>query len=266
MRKVLWMAEHGSKDHLLERAQYVRAQAVAIRSDYDWLEAAIPEIQAEGFSVYAWRWPACRPYAPPPGGHNPPHWYALDEATYIVRLIQAGLDGYIADPEGDNDQGHADWDYEEPHQSPTNAELAVTFCDTIKIAGRKKNPKFLFGLTSGNRYPQNKPHIPWPEFVAHADALYPQCYWWADGVAENGGTAQSAYDLGVNSWNQIAPLAMPIVPIIGHITQPGDGSPIAAFQQVIDAHKLSEFHIYTCSDASLAAEFRRNWDALRNLS
>jgi len=266
MRKVLWMADGGTKDHLLQQADYIRAQAVCIRTDYDWLAGAITEIKNKGFSVYAWRWPACRRYVPPPGGKIPPHWFADDEAAYVITLINAGLDGYIADPEDDNHQDHQDWNYQDPNQSPTNAELAVRFCDTIKIAGRKKTPNFLFGLTSGNRYPQGKPNIPWPEFVAHSDALYPQCYWWADGSIENGGTAQSAYDFGMNSWRKIAPASMTIVPIIGHITQPGDGSEIAAFQKIIDANKLTEVHIYTCSDGALDPRFKANWDAFRNLS
>ena len=75
------------------------------------------------------------------------HLKAGLEAKFVVDLIGSGLDGYIVDAESDADSPANDWN--QPtlpnNQTDTLASLANRFCDTIKIAGRNKNPEFLRG-------------------------------------------------------------------------------------------------------------------------
>src|SRR5476651_2500604 len=129
-RKVLWMVD-GFKEDLLERAQYIRAQAVCVRTTNEWLTNSISEIKRRGFDVYAWRWPAIRPTNPPPQ-----HYFADDEAQFAIELISQGLDGYIVDPESDSNGAVNDWN------DSSLSGLANRFCDTVKLAGRSNNPHF----------------------------------------------------------------------------------------------------------------------------
>jgi hypothetical protein len=248
MRKVLWIVD-GNKNRLLKKADYIRAQAVCVRTTNSWLEGSLADIKRQGFDVYGWRWPAV--IEPP---RDPRHHYAMNEAAFVGRLIDAGLDGYIADPESDAGRANDDWN------DRKWAPLANQFCDAIAIPGVRKNPKFIFGTTSGCRYPTLFRQIPWPEFVAHSDALYPQCYWIGDGQPVNGGTPQSAFARGMKSWRTIAPPAMRIIPLIGEIAGV-KAAEIDAYQDIIDANGIGEIHFYTFTD-DVPAE---NWDALRRL-
>jgi hypothetical protein len=245
-RKVLWVVD-GDMAGLLERAHYVRAQAVCIRTTNGWLKGAIPTIKGQGFDVYAWRWPAVRPTNPPPA-----HYYADDEAQYVLGLIAGGLDGYIADPESDGDQGVNDWN------DSQLANLANQFCDTIKIAGRQKNPQFLFGITSGCNYPTLMKNIPWSVFVAHCDAVYPQMYW-APNI-RNRHTPEDAYNVGMTSWRTVVPGSMKVYPIVGEI-ETVKADEIARFGTIMTNNSISEVHFYTYTSQIPP----QNWDALRNL-
>jgi hypothetical protein len=91
----------------------------------------VQRIKRLGFDVYAWRWPAVvKP------DNDPGHHYALNEAAFVGKLIDQGLDGYIADPEADRGRETDNWN------KAKWAPLATQFCDAIKISGRKKNKKF----------------------------------------------------------------------------------------------------------------------------
>ena len=236
MRKVLWLVD-GDKSALLNAANYIRAQVLCIRTTNSWLQGSIGSLKSQGFDVYAWRWPNAKPIDP-----DPKHLYAMNEAQFVTGLIDAGLDGYIVDPECDKQGQDNCWN------SASLAPLANQFCDAIKLYGRNKNPNFLFGTTSGGQYPKSFPKIPWSAFVAHSDALYPQCYWYADGTSQNGGTPQKSYTKCTTSWKTIAPASMRIVPIIGAITEV-KASDISAYQEIISTNGLSELHFYTYEKA-----------------
>jgi hypothetical protein len=142
--KVLW-TYNVDKKGFLDKAKYIGASGVCIRTDLNWLAEAIPEIQNDGIKVYAWRWPAVRPT------RGVPHYYAPDEAKYVIdTLIPAGLDGYIVDAESDGPRKpNRQWD----NQSLDVKKLATDFCVEIVKAGQKK-PAFHFGMTSGGSYPK----------------------------------------------------------------------------------------------------------------
>ena len=211
MKTALWVTslQTANVDTLLANATRSRASIVCIRSTSEALPAAIQMFERHGIDVYSWRWPAVR--KPKPGGA--PHYYALDEAEYVVStLIPAGLKGYIVDPESDgpgqvNDCNSAD-----------HAELAERFCDTIKQGASGK--PFHFGVTSGCQYPTNHAQIPWKVFVDAADALYPQTYWRAEGkngcVTVHGDTPAESYRRGMASWQTIA-AGRPLVAIAGEL-------------------------------------------------
>ena len=82
MRKVLWVVD-GDKDALLERAKYVGAQAVCIRTTNAWLKGSVQAIKQWGFDVYAWRWPSVDPSS------NTNHHYVEAEIDFVKGLIAA---------------------------------------------------------------------------------------------------------------------------------------------------------------------------------
>jgi hypothetical protein len=102
MRKVLWIVD-GDKDALLERARYVGAQAVCIRTTNAWLKGSVQAIKQWGFDVYAWRWPSVDPSS------NTNHDHVEAEIDFVKGLIAEGLDGYIVDPEADDGRDSDNW-------------------------------------------------------------------------------------------------------------------------------------------------------------
>lgn len=252
MKKALW-ATDTDIDALLDKALFIGASIVCIRTTNSQLAKSIPKMQAKGLKVYGWRWPSIQPID---AAKDKSHWFAPNEAKYVSTLIDAGLDGYIVDPECDGDRAADCWN------SPTLSKLAIEFCGAVKVAGRKKNRNFFFGLTSGGQYPDknNHPQIPWAEFVAHSDAVFPQSYWVDDANRLNGGTPSSAFDECIPIWQTICPDRMEIVPMVGEIryTTPSE---IAAYQSIIDKHKISELHFYVF-DQNVP---QSHWDAIRLL-
>jgi hypothetical protein len=252
MRKVLWVVD-GDRRGLLERADFIRAQAVCVRTTNGWLGNSIRDIKRSGFDVYAWRWPSVDPAA------NSNHHYAESEAAFVLDLIAEGLDGYIVDPEADDGRASDNWN------SEACAGLANSFCSTIKLAGRRKNPHFLFGMTSGCDYPRIKPKIPWAEFLAHSDAVYPQIYWAPDYISAHRTNPDDAWTVGMAAWRRILPGSMRIVPIMGEIgiNKPAE---IRRFGEIAAANNLAgEIHFYAYDDAMRDATFAPTWDALRTL-
>src|SRR4029079_6306838 len=116
----------------------------------------------KGLKVYGWRWPAVKP-------SSVAHHFAPEEADHVAQVvIPKGLDGYIADPESDPGSAVDDW-------NQTGLEsMARDFCKVIRNAA---GSGFAFGLTSGCKFPDNRPNIPWRQFVSASDALFPQTYW-----------------------------------------------------------------------------------------
>ena len=168
MRKVLWAVDSEIK-LVVDAANYIRAQAVCIRTTNKDLKRSIGSIKSQGIDVYGWRWPTVIPIDP---GEDLLHRYAMNEAAYVRTLIDEGLDGYIVDPECDNARKIDCWN--------NKKALAAEFCDAIKLYGRRNNSKFLFGTTLGGEYPTYFDQIPWSEFISHSDAAFPQCYWVGD--------------------------------------------------------------------------------------
>jgi hypothetical protein len=205
MDKALWVVSFkaGDFDRLLDHANEANVTLLCIRTTSSALPAAIQQFGKHGVRVYGWRWPAVVP-----GPHSAPHYFAMDEAAYVVQtLLPAGLAGYIVDPESDGPGQVDDWN------DATHAALAKQFCAQIRQAAPAS---FHFGVTSGCEYPTNHSRIPWKEFVAAADALYPQTYWRTGAVPLHGGTPMSAYQRGTSSWSMIAQ-GKPIVAIGGEL-------------------------------------------------
>jgi hypothetical protein len=252
MRKVLWVVD-GDMNDLLDRADFVRAQAVCVRTTNAWLKASIKTMKQRGFDVYAWRWPSVDPAS------DSNHHYADSEANFVVDLISEGLDGYIVDPEADEGRATDNWN------DASFADLANSFCNKIKLAGRAKNPHFLFGTTSGCDYPKIMPNIPWSTFVAHSDAVYPQIYWAPNFIKAHRTNPDDAWRIGMGAWSRVVPSGMTIVPILGEIEVNKD-SDIARFGQIMNEHNMAdEVHFYTFTGNMMNAKFTPMWQALRNL-
>src|SRR5262249_45391896 len=149
-----------------------------------------------------------------------------------------------------------DWNDDNPQRDPPLSALAERFCRTIRHAAPNG---FTFGLTSGCRYPTNHRHIPWPEFVTHSGALYPQVYWYGDHGPQHGGTPDEAFGRAQDSWSTIAH-GKPIIPIIGHISSI-QATEISRFGDILQANNIPEVHFYTCSESVPQG----NLDAMRSL-
>jgi hypothetical protein len=240
--KVLWVVSmnEAAEGRLLENALTAKADIVCIRSTSNRLPGAIGRFKQRNMKVYAWRWPAVLPNA-----GRAPHYFAMDEANFVVEeLIPAGLDGYIVDPESERNGEVNDWNHK------SLAPLARAFCKKIKDAA---TPTFHFGITSGCAYPSpgNRPNIPWEEFVTASDALYPQTYWGMlnsheEAVDINGGTPDKAIDRGLATWALIAD-GKPIVPMAGELDVITDGE-IAAYAARLRREGINEAHFYADSD------------------
>ena len=253
--KIIWIVsmDQQGEARLLQNAKAAGAQAVCIRSTSLELPGAIGRFHRQNIKVYAWRWPAVVPGAP--GAH----YFAMDEAKFIAeQLIPAGLDGYIVDPESENDGGLNDWNH------ATLAPLARSFCNMIKEAAPAG---FHFGITSGCAYPSPgmRPNIPWAEFVAASDALYPQTYWRMlnnhdDAIDINGGTPDKAIDRGLASWKLIA-AGKPLIPMAGEL-EVVSGDEIAAYGARLLQEGIDSAHFYTDADNVLPD----NYTAIGNLT
>jgi hypothetical protein len=208
MKKALWVTSYSSGSHtrLIDHCTEAGISLVCIRTTSADLAGAIQKFSANNIEVYGWRWPAVLP-----GPHHAPHYYAKDEATYVAQtLIPAGLAGYIVDPESDGPGEVDDWN------DAKHRQLAKDFCARIREAAP---PGFHFGTTSGCEYPRNHSRIPWSEFVAASDALYPQTYWQSAAHGPvHGGTPLSSFGRGRAAWESIAN-GRPIIAIGGEISK-----------------------------------------------
>ena len=253
MRKVLWVVECGDVAGFVRKADLVRAQAVCVRTTNPWLKGQIKALKKHGLDVYAWRWPSVDPAA------SSRHHYADDEAQFALELISEGLDGYIVDPEADDGRASDNWN------DAKWANLAASFCETIKLAGLKSNPHFLFGTTSGCDYPTIKPDIPYATFFAYSDAVYPQIYWAPDLKKAHRTNPDDAWTIGMKSWKKVTPAHMRVVPILGEIERNAPAE-ITRFGEIMAENNLTdEVHFYTFADNMTDAKFDAQWDALRAL-
>lgn len=237
--KVLWavsMDTPAEQNMLAQAAHMIRANVVCIRTSSPLLQSSIAMFHGIGIKVYGWRWPAVVQT------HSPPFYFAMDQANYVARtLIPAGLDGYIVDPESDNDDGVNDWQ----RTDVNTAALAQAFCATIKAAAAHSGHPFVFGTTSGCTYPTGQPKIPWAQFFSASDRVYPQTYWRArnrhgDPVPINSATPASSMARGLAAY---AEAAKPILPMAGEIdcATPAE---IAQYGALLAQHGITEGHFY----------------------
>jgi hypothetical protein len=232
-RKVLWivnMNTDGTETMFAKHALACGANTVCIRTSSKRLPDTIGRFKKLGMTVYAWRWPSSTPAK------------AMAEANFVAtKLIPAGLDGYIADPESDG-PGPNDWN------KSGLGPLAARFCSTIRAPARSG---FVLGITSGCSYPapNMKPNIPWKEFFAASDVLLPQTYWrWTNPKTGkpgkiNGGTPANAIAKGVPAWKAKS-LGKPIVPMAGEVDVVS-ADDLGVFGDALAEMGVNEGHFYT---------------------
>jgi hypothetical protein len=252
-RKVLWIVSMSqpAEKRLLGHAQACGVGAVCIRTDNRRLLGAIGRFHDKRIKVYGWRWPAVKPI---PGSKT--HYYALDEAQYVAQqAIPAGLDGYIIDPESEANSRNNNWNNKKLQS------LAHSFCATIRHAANEAGrADFVFGVTSGCDYATSRKSMPWAEFVAASDALFPQTYWrWTNPTTGkvqniNGGRPDRSIDKGLASWRKVAN-GKPIIPMAGEIDVIGVDE-IPAYAAKIRAERLDFYHFYADSSGLSDAKCR----------
>ena len=235
-RKVMWsvnMTTRAIENRIRDHALAGGADAVCIRTSNKGLEESIPRFHAAGLKVYGWRWPAVEET-------SAPHHFAPMEAQHVaLRLVPAGLDGYIVDPEADTGRSNDNWNRSGLEQ------LAADFCEEIRAAG---GTHFPFGVTSGCIYPNNRRRMPWAQFVAASDALFPQTYWRAllgtppQPTGINGGTPLKAATRGLSSWETIN-AGKPIIPMAGEIELTTIDE-IEDYGIAVKSLGLNQFHFY----------------------
>jgi len=237
--KVLWavsMDTPAEQASLAQVAHMIKANVVCIRTSSPLLESSIAAFHALNIQVYGWRWPAVVPT------HSPPHYSAPDQANFVATvLIPAGLDGYIVDPESDEDGGVNDWQ----RTNVDTATLARNFCATIKNAAAHAGRPFVFGTTSGCTFPQTKPRIPFAEFFAASDNVYPQTYWRVrdrhnNPVSSHGGTPTSSMNAGLAAYSIANKPMRPMAGEIDCVT----AAEIASYGALLAQHGISEGHFY----------------------
>jgi hypothetical protein len=240
-KKVLWIVSMDNPADEKRFSQHVGAagiDTVCIRTDSPMLPDTIGRFHALGKKVWAWRWPGVIP-------KNTGTYSALNQARYVANvLIPAGLEGYIVDPESDHVGDNNDWNQKKL------ARIAQQFCKIIRDGANGK--PFLFGTTSGCTFPVGKPDIPFAEFFAGSDALYPQTYWRAMEydktlgkdvpTAIHGGTPAESMKRGLAAWTP-GSLGKPIMPMAGEINI-ATAAEIASYGVALAEQGASEANFY----------------------
>lgn len=226
------MSTESTEMAFAKHALAINATGVCIRTSSSRFPDTIKRFHDLGMIVFAWRWPPASLTG------------AQKEADFVAeKLIPRGLDGYIVDPESEKVGAPNDWN------RAKCAPVATQFCATIRSAAPSS---FVFGTTSGCAYPaaDMKPDIPWSEFFAASNALYPQCYWrWTNpetgqrGQKINGGTPQRAINKGVTAWKAKS-LGKQIIPMAGEVDVVTEDE-ISAYGIALAKMKVIEGHFYT---------------------
>jgi hypothetical protein len=220
--KVLWVVNYSDLDWFVERATFVKATAVAIRTDKD-LDKAIATFHAKGIKVYGWRWPSAE------------RERALKEAKNVVDLLGKGLDGYYVDPEGEPGK-HYDWNQK-------NLEsVAEDFCKTITAVSTGKP----FGTTSHFRGKKVFDKLPWGSFFKYSNVFLPQSYWKSEGGLINGGDPKKNYLESLDEWEAIKAPRDKIVPMAGELAF-STAKQIEEYAQLAQAQGVSSLHFYTAT-------------------
>jgi Bacterial SH3 domain len=228
--KVLWIVNYPKSDSgnpfgldwFVDRASFIGATAVAIRTDND-LDAAISAFHPLGIKVYGWRWPSAQ------------RDRALDEAERVIALYQRGLDGYYADPEGAPGE-HYDWNQN------NLASLAEEFCKKITTAAPNKP----FGTTSHFRAKQVHPKLPWKSFFKYSTVLLPQAYWKSEDGLIAGGDPEQNYQTSLKEWSLVGGSPEKIVPMAGELKFSTAKNINDYLQSAVEQDK-TELHFYTAN-------------------
>ncbi|HEY9904241.1 MAG TPA: SH3 domain-containing protein [Candidatus Sericytochromatia bacterium] len=231
--KVLWVVNYPSLDWFVERATFVKATAVAIRTDND-LDKAIATFHAKGIKVYGWRWPSAE------------RERALKEAKNVVDLLGKGLDGYYVDPEGEPGE-HYDWNQK-------NLEsVAEDFCKAITAVSTGKP----FGTTSHFRGKKVFDKLPWSAFFKYSNVFLPQAYWKSAGGLINGGNPEKNYRESIDEWTAIGAPKDKIVPMAGEL-EFSTPSQIKEYAEEAKKQGVASLHFYTARESVKSAV----WDAV----
>ncbi len=239
--KVLWVVKYPDLSWFVNKASYIGATGVAIRTDND-MDAAIAAFQPLGIKVYGWRWPSAEKQR------------ALEEAQKVVNWYTKGLDGYYVDPEGEPGQ-HYDW-----NQNGLDS-VADEFCKTITSA----DPSKPFGTTSHYRAKKVFDKLPWDVFFEYSNILLPQAYWRVDVGTPNGavvknGDPKENYIESIKEWRATGGQSDEIIPMAGEL----DFSKVADiehyFEEVINQNKAS-MHFYA-ANKNISDKV---WDAIKQI-
>ena len=223
-KKILWVVNYDELSWFVERAQFVRATGVAIRTDNN-LENAITRFHDVDIKVYGWRWPSAH--------HDP----AMKEADKVIKLIGKGLDGYFVDPEG-KPGAPFNWDKDGLD------ELADEFCSAITAA----SPGLPFGTTSHYRAKKIYKHLPWKSFFKHSTVFLPQAYWHTDGGIVGHGIPGDNFRVSMDFWADTGAPREQILPMAGelHRSTPGE---IRLYVQEAKKQHVSCLHFYTAMES-----------------
>jgi hypothetical protein len=226
---------------LVQRATSCGIGAICIRTSATNFGAVIPALKLNAIEVPGWRYPPTDPQAA--------HSQALDAAA----IVSLGLDGFIVDPEGDNQDSRFDWN------QPGLDAIADDYCSTIK----RTNPSMPFGTTSHYLAAKPFPRLPWQTFLEHSDAVYPQAYWRAQtqhGPVSIGQGPSANYNASMTAWAGIGSPAGKIIPMAGEL---GVASPdeMSQYAAAATSKNISELHFYV-DDINVDQSV---WDAIGRL-
>ena len=231
--KVLWVVNYSNLDWFVERATFVKATAVAIRTDND-LDTAISSFHAKGIKVYGWRWPSAE------------RERALKEAKNVVDLLGKGLDGYYVDPEGESGK-HFDW-----NKKNLDA-VAENFCKIITSASTGKP----FGTTSHFRGKKVFDQLPWNIFFKYSNIFLPQAYWKASFGTIGSGKPEENYRRSLDDWEATGAPRDKIVPMAGELEY-STAAQITNYAEEAKKQGITSLHFYTATKDVKSAV----WDAV----
>jgi hypothetical protein len=234
--KVLWVVSYPSLEWFIDRATFIKATAVAIRTDND-METAISAFHAKGIKVYGWRWPSAQ------------RARALKEAKRVVELLSRGLDGYYVDPEGEEGK-HYDWD------QPDLDKIAEEFCHQITMT----SPSKVFGTTSHFRGGKIFTQLPWKVFIKYSNILLPQAYWRVKQGTVSGGNPEKNYLTALDEWQLLGGARNLIVPMAGELEH-ANAAEIESYAEAAKMQGVSSLHFYTATEAVKSDV----WKAIANL-
>jgi hypothetical protein len=102
-------------------------------------------------------------------------------------------------------------------------------------------------MTSGCNFPKEKAVLPWSEFIAPCDAIYPQCYWNVEDDSGRvthpfGATPEAAISVAMPIWKTVAG-GKPIIPMAGE-TNHIQAADVTLFAAKLNTLNATEAHFY----------------------